>query len=141
MTLGDLLSRHCRCVTYNASYLIMALYSSLKREPTRSTTLWGIEICLQSCVGNFRVTDLHICKVNKNNPIKKTKLFSCKVLYTSKPTLNCPGCSRPFEMKTGIHTHKRSCIPFLSTVTKQVNISNNIPHLISSVRSVVENVV
>ena len=71
-----------------------------------------------------KLIDLPIYKVHKNNPIKKTKILSFKVLSISKPTLNCPDCSRPFEMKTCIHTHQRSCIPFFSTVTKQVAIPN-----------------
>ena len=47
-----------RCVTYNASNLIMVLYSSLKREPKLRTTLWGFEICLKSRVWNSRVTEI-----------------------------------------------------------------------------------
>ena len=57
MSLGDVLSSHNRCVTYNASYIMMALQSSLKREPKQSTTLWRLEICLKLRVRNSRVTE------------------------------------------------------------------------------------
>ena len=49
ISLGDCAIRHIqrlggRCVTYNASNLMMVLQSSLKREPAQSTTLWRLEI-------------------------------------------------------------------------------------------------
>ena len=56
MSLGSVLSSHDRCVKYNASNLIMVLYTSLRREPTQKTTLWRLENCLKSRVGNSRVT-------------------------------------------------------------------------------------
>ena len=57
MFLVAVLLSHDRSVTYNASNLIMVLYSSLRREPTQSTNLWGLEVCLKSCVWNSRVTE------------------------------------------------------------------------------------
>ena len=57
MSLGSVLSSHERCVTYNASNHMIVLYSSLKREPTQSITLRGLEFCLKSRVGNSRVTE------------------------------------------------------------------------------------
>ena len=38
MSLSAMLLSHDRCVTFNASYLIIVLYPSLKREPTQNTT-------------------------------------------------------------------------------------------------------
>ena len=50
MSLGAVLSSHDRCVTYSASNPTMVLHSSLKKEPTQSTTFWMLDICLKSRV-------------------------------------------------------------------------------------------
>ena len=53
MSLGAVLKSYERCVTHNASYLIMMLHSSLKREPKQSITLRRLEMCLKSRVGKL----------------------------------------------------------------------------------------
>ena len=63
MSLGSVLSSHDRCVTYNASNLIMVLYSSLKRELTQSTTLWDLRFVLSHVLGTRESLRLKIRKM------------------------------------------------------------------------------
>ena len=59
ISLGTVLSSHERCAIYNEYNLIMVLYSSLKREPTQSTTLWRFEFVLSHVLGtreSYKVT-------------------------------------------------------------------------------------
>ena len=63
MSRGDVQSSHDRCVTYNASNLIMVIYSTVKREKTQGNTLCGLEICLNSLFGTRESLRLKIRKI------------------------------------------------------------------------------
>ena len=51
---------------------MMVLHSSLRSGSTQSTTLWGLEICLKSRVGNSRVTEIKI----KENVARRTSVIA-----------------------------------------------------------------
>ena len=59
----------------------MVLHSSLKREPTQSTSLWKLEICLKPRVWNTRVTE------NKQENVARIKTSVISQLLADKS--NC----------------------------------------------------
>ena len=61
---GAVLSSQDQCITYNASYLIMVLYSSLKIKPTQSSALWGL--VLSYVLGTCKLLRLEIRKMKQS---------------------------------------------------------------------------
>ena len=60
------LSSQDRRVTYNAfEFMMVKIFSSLRKEPTQWTTFWRLEICLKSRGGHSQVTEA----LNKENCI------------------------------------------------------------------------